>query len=113
MAKQDQSFMKDICLCVSAIAVIEIPLGMWPDFVSLMSSQGCQNDDLFYKKAGIMNLGNIMEALEPSYFQNLEDLGSIWHTMLSNVEGSNLDLTRIVAKSIQKLSPSTPANFVH
>jgi hypothetical protein len=31
--------------------------------------------------------------------------------MLSNVDGSNLDLTRIVAKSIQKLSPSTPSNF--
>ena len=65
MAKQDSSFMKDICLCVSAIATIEIQLGMWPDFVQLMSSQGTQNDDLFYKKAGIMNLGNIMEALEP------------------------------------------------
>jgi len=31
--------------------------------------------------------------------------------MLSNINPQNLDLTRIVAKSISQLSPATPNNF--
>jgi len=35
--------MKDICLCISAIAVIEIPTGAWAGFVEVMAAQGEQN----------------------------------------------------------------------
>ena len=34
----DKSFMKDMCLCISTIAVVEIPEGKWPDFVSMMTT---------------------------------------------------------------------------
>lgn len=37
-AQVDQTYMKDICLCISAIAVLEIPTGNWPDFVQMMAS---------------------------------------------------------------------------
>lgn len=34
-----------------------------------------------------------------------------WNAMLSNVSEKNIDLTRIVAKAIARLSPATPVNF--
>jgi hypothetical protein len=58
--------MKDICLCVSAIATIEIPLGKWNEFVKLMAQQGIQNENKFFKFAGIYNLGLVMDVLEPT-----------------------------------------------
>jgi hypothetical protein len=36
--------MKDLCLCLSTIAALEIPAGQWADFVPMMAQQGNQND---------------------------------------------------------------------
>ena len=57
----DMKFMKDICLCISSIASIEIPKNQWEGFVEIMASQGNQSENLFFKFAGIYNLGLIME----------------------------------------------------
>ena len=35
--QKDQSLMKDLCLCISVIAAMEIPTGAWPDFIDTMS----------------------------------------------------------------------------
>ena len=43
--------MKDICNCICAIAVIEIPTGEWKDFIETMSNQGDQNENQFFKRA--------------------------------------------------------------
>lgn len=32
------SYMKDICLCISSIAAVEIPLGLWNNFIETMAS---------------------------------------------------------------------------
>lgn len=65
--------MKDICLCISAIGVVEIPTGRWNNFVEIMSAQGDQNVNMTFKMAGIYNLGLIMETLIVSDFQNPND----------------------------------------
>ena len=36
--QKDQSYMKDICLCISVIAMMEIPTGAWPQFIETMST---------------------------------------------------------------------------
>lgn len=56
-------YMKDICNCICAIAVVEIPTGEWPDFIQMMSKQAFQNENQFFKMAGIHNLGWLMEDL--------------------------------------------------
>jgi len=61
--------------------------------------------------AGLHNLGLIMDVLLPSDFQNAEDLGRIWNTMLNNISAQNLDLSRIIAKSIARLSSASESNF--
>lgn len=103
--------MRDVCLCISSIAIVEIPGNLWPDFVSLMSQQGDQDENQFFKMAGIYNLGLIMEVLEVRDFSCQDDLGRIWFTMLGNIKPENLNLTRIVAKSISKLCFSSAENF--
>jgi len=60
--------------------------------------------------AGIHNLGLVMEALLPTDLQEA-DINRIWSTMLNNIDPENLDLTRIVSKSIARLAPATEANF--
>ena len=40
---------------------IEIPKNQWEGFVEIMASQGNQSENLFFKFAGIYNLGLIME----------------------------------------------------
>jgi hypothetical protein len=102
---------KDICLCISAVAVVEIPTGQWSNFVEIMSGQGDQNDNMTFKMAGIYNLGLIMETLIATDFQNQNDLGLIWNTMLNNIVAENLDLARIVSKSIAKLSAFSQRYF--
>jgi hypothetical protein len=39
----DKEYMKDICLCISTIATIEIPTGKWDNFVDIMAEQGMQD----------------------------------------------------------------------
>ena len=43
-AQVDLAYMKDLGLCLSAIAALEIPAGHWADFVSMMAQQGNQNE---------------------------------------------------------------------
>jgi hypothetical protein len=65
----DVNFMKDICLCISSVAAVEIPHGLWPEFISVMAQQANQIDNRFFRYAGIYNLGLVMEILEPQDFQ--------------------------------------------
>ena len=102
--------MKDLCLCISAIAVVEIPTGSWSDFVPMMASQGNQNESQFFKMAGIYNLGLIWEVLVPSDLTE-SDINLMWNTMLNNINPQNIDLTKIVAKSFVRLAPATVTNF--
>ena len=60
----DKSYLKDICLCIASIATIEIPTKNWDDFVNLMSQQGNQDENHFFKFAGIYNLGLIMDNMD-------------------------------------------------
>lgn len=57
----DQRLMKDVSVCISAIAGLEIPEGLWGDFVQVMTTQALQNDNLYYKMAGIHNIGLVVE----------------------------------------------------
>ena len=39
LAQVDKKYMQDICLCISSIAVVEIPSGSWDNFVEMMCTQ--------------------------------------------------------------------------
>jgi len=54
-----------------------------------------------------------MDSLDPHDFKNSDELENIWNAMISNIGDSNVDLSRTVSKSIQKLTPSSAANFEH
>ena len=79
--------MKDISVCISAIAFLEIPMGQWSDFVEKMAGQGMQNDSMFYKMAGINNLGFVVEDMDAVHFTE-GDQFMIWHVMLNNINAN-------------------------
>lgn len=81
----DQKLMKDVSVCISAIAGLEIPEGLWTDFVQVMTQQALQNDNMYYKMAGIHNIGLVMEDLDASHITENDSI-LIWGAMISNVE---------------------------
>ena len=105
----------DVCVCVSAIAIVEIALNMWPDFIQMMNTNGKQNESLFYKQAAITTLGLVMEDLDVAYLQD-DEINQIWEMLLMNLgenQQQNIDLSmiKIVGRAISKLSKTTPLNF--
>lgn len=81
----DQRLMKDVSVCISAIAGLEIPEGLWGDFVQVMTTQALQNDNLYYKMAGIHNIGLVVEDLDPAHITPNDSI-LIWGAMISNIE---------------------------
>lgn len=69
-----------------------------------------QNDSQYFKMAGIYLLGLIQDVLLPQDFSE-NDLANIWNTMLQNIDELNLDLTRIIAKSLSRLASASQISF--
>jgi hypothetical protein len=103
-------FLKDVCTCISAIATIEVPTQQWADFVGVMTEQGNQSENFYFKLAAIQILGFFMEKLNPRDIQD-DEVNMIWNTMLSNIVQDNLELTSIVANAVARLAPATVKNF--
>ena len=101
---------KDVCLCLAAIAVVEVPTKNWADCVSMLSSQGSSNPSLTFRMAAIHTLGLMQDSLVPSDLTP-EDVDLIWAAMLSNVSGENKDLAKIAAKAIARLAPASQVHF--
>ena len=78
--------------------------------MQIMSEQALQNQSVFFKYAGIYNLGLIQESLSWKNF-NQNDNGLIWNTMINNIIPDDIELTKIVAKSIAQLAPSSQSHF--
>lgn len=108
------AYMKDICLCISSIAAVELPHGLWQDFISTMASQANQNENRFFKYAGIYNLGLVMETLEPQDFQK-NDLEIIWQTMITNMVTDDQDPQQLrlelVSQAVKRMAPITGHYF--
>ena len=47
-SKLNMEFLKDLCTCISAIAVVEIPTGNWNDYVQMMTNQATQTDNKLF-----------------------------------------------------------------
>ena len=60
--------------------------------------------------AGILNLGNIQHSLRDSDFSQ-EDIQQMWGAMLVNIDEKNIELSRIVAVSIENLAPTSKYHF--
>ena len=60
--------------------------------------------------AGIYNLGLIQDYLLPDDF-SMGDIVMMWGCMLENIDPSNLDITKIVAKSLSQLSSTSRVFF--
>ena len=99
----DKRLMKDTSVCISAIAGLEIPMGQWSDFIQTMAEKGMQNESMFFKMAGINNIGLVVEDMDAIHLTE-DDQFAIWNVMLNNINTNQLELTKIVAKSISRMA---------
>lgn len=109
-AQGDPKFMKDLCQCLAAIAVVELPMDMWAEFIGMMCQQGDQNQNENFKMAAVQCLGFIIEDL-PSSFLKEEYLQLIWNTMLNQTKSQNTKMLQIVASALIRLAPTAKRHF--
>lgn len=60
--------------------------------------------------AGILNLGNIQDGLRAPDFSE-DDIQKMWGAMLENINPENVELSKMVAISIDNLAPTSVAHF--
>ena len=83
LAHQDMTVIKAAATCVAAIAVIEIPKGMWVDIIPTLQT-GANSDSLQIRLASLHTLGFICEDINPECFDDLQ-LNHILGSLLTNV----------------------------
>ena len=52
LAKEDLGILKNASICIGIIAAIEVPDGLWPDFLQIMATNSTQ-PNLQYRLASI------------------------------------------------------------
>ena len=103
--------MRDICMCLSSIAVIEIPMNMWDDFVQMMCGQDDQEENEGFKMAAVQCLGYVVEDLMPTNNVGENHLMLIWNTMLNQTKSQNVEMLKIVSQTLVRLAPSSKKHF--
>jgi importin subunit beta-1 len=76
---------KSIATCISAIAVVEIPRGEWPDLINIMSSNA-NSENYNIKLAAVQTLGFLCEDLDPANLSP-DQLNDIFGAVLPNING--------------------------
>lgn len=60
--------------------------------------------------AGILSLGYIQDGLRANDFSEAE-IQKMWGVIIENIDGDNLELTQVVAVSVENLAPTTELYF--
>jgi hypothetical protein len=50
-------------MCLAVLAVVELPLGLWPDFMATMVSNS-SNENYYHRLAAVQTLGLLSEFME-------------------------------------------------
>jgi len=70
---EDESRLKYLALCIAAIASVEVPLGLWNDFLQIYSDATAVTCSAAIRYAAIQTLGYFSEFMEskPLHFDQL------------------------------------------
>ncbi len=110
LANQNPTVIKAAATCVAAIAVIEVPSGMWVDIIPNLANNSF-SDDMNVRFASLQTLGFICEDIDPTYLAQ-DQMNSIIHAVLSNILPDQIDLTIIAIRAFARAAPITDKNFV-
>ena len=106
---ENPSVVKDAGICLGSIATVELPVGLWDEFRTMMANDAA-NEDSKYRLAAVQTLGYTMEFIDiykkqsldsNQIFQVLDSLPSI----ILNIDSENLELTKIAVHSLGRAVP--------
>ena len=104
--------MKNMGTCLAILAVVEVPHGLWDNFLQSMAENATQENYQF-RLASIQTLGFMSEFLEAYGVKHLQALqiGQILHATILNIDAEHMELTKIAIKALQRVIPLTGPNF--
>ena len=104
--------MKNAGTCLAIVAAVEVPDGLWDQFLQSMADNATQETYQF-RLASIQTLGFMSEFLETCVPKRLQaaQIGQILHATILNIDEEHVELTRIAIKALQRVVPSTGQNF--
>ena len=104
--------MKNAGTCLGIVAAVEVPDGLWDEFLQSMAENATQ-DNYQFRLASIQTLGFMSEFLEPCVPKTLQagQVGQILHATILNIDAAHPELARIAIKALQRVIPSTANNF--
>ena len=108
LANENKDTLKNTSICLGTIAAIEVPDGHWNNFLQLMSDNSTQ--EIFqYRLASIQTLGFMTEFIDEYIGKELsvEQLGSILHATICNIDVKSIELTTIAIKALSRTITST------
>lgn len=109
LANTDHTIIKAAATCVAAIAVIELPLGLWTNVIELLSTNANSND-INVRLASLQTLGFICEDINPDCLPQ-ETMNLILSALMNNVLPDQVMLTNIAVKAFARAAPITDKNF--
>ena len=101
---------KNACICLAAVASIELPLGAWPDFFSSMCSNS-NNDNFHVRLAAVQTLGFLCEFIEDDSFLTPDDVCQVLGATVLNINPDQVELTCISLDALTRTIPYIRPNF--
>lgn len=95
--------------CIAAIAVIELPLGMWNDLLQTLQTMS-QSHEISERFGCLYTLGFICEDIEPAILSE-NDLNLMIGALLENVLPAHINVTQISMKAFSRAAHLVDRNF--
>ena len=96
-------------MCLAVLAFVELPQGLWPDFMTTMISNS-SNANYYHRFAAIQTLGFLSEFMEGSPLDQ-DTVGKMLHTSVLNIQIEYPHICKIALSALLRTIPSTAENF--
>jgi hypothetical protein len=63
LVHENPSVVKDAGICLGIIATVELPVGQWDEFLTMMANNAT-NEDYKFRLAAVQTLGQAMEFID-------------------------------------------------
>jgi importin subunit beta-1 len=108
--EDDENRIKNLSLCLAAIASVEVPLGYWNDFIQIFSDATAATNSDLIRFAAIQTLGYLSEFMENKPL-SFDQLGLILTSTIQSVDPAQLKISRIAVSTLLRVITQTKVCF--
>jgi hypothetical protein len=112
LPSHNSNTLKNASICLAIIGALEVPDGLWDQFLTMMQ-ENSTNEDNHFRLASVQTLGLLCEFLDQYIDKQLrpEQIGQVLHATICNIDAQQIELSRIAIKALQRIIPYTEQNF--